>query len=262
MYPGGPRAGVERALVADVKVAAAPASTYRVQFGPHFRFADGERIVPYLDALGIGYLYASPYFRARPGSEHGYDVVDHNSAQPRDRRRGRATRDDRRVAQRRGIGHLVDFVPNHMGIGADNPWWNDVLALGRRSAYAHFFDIDWRARIDRAAARSCCRFWATTTAASSSAASWRVTFDPATGTFALRYFEHAFPLAPHTYAVVLAVAARARRRNEPRELRELADVVRRAARPVARRGRAGRAARPCRRLLGGPRAAVAPPIRG
>ena len=61
-------------LVPNVNVEAVPLSTYRVQFGPQFRFADGERIVPYLDALGIGHLYASPYFRARPGSQHGYDV--------------------------------------------------------------------------------------------------------------------------------------------------------------------------------------------
>ncbi len=59
-----------------------PVSTYRVQFGPQFRFPDGESIVPYLDALGIGHLYASPYFRARPGSRHGYDIVDHTRLNP------------------------------------------------------------------------------------------------------------------------------------------------------------------------------------
>ena len=70
------------ALVARVSIGAVPLSTYRVQFGPHFGFRDGTGIVPYLDALGIDYLYASPYFRARPGSEHGYDATDPTRIDP------------------------------------------------------------------------------------------------------------------------------------------------------------------------------------
>jgi len=192
-------------VVADVALTEVPGPTYRIQFGPHFGFADGARVVPYLAALGVGCLYASPYFRARPGSEHGYDVVDHNRLNPEigdeaEQRRMIA------LAQAAGLSHIVDFVPNHMGIGADNPWWNDVLALGRRSAYAHFFDIDWHART-LGRGKIVLPFLGDHYGAVVERGELVVTFDPATGAFALRYFEHVFPLAPHTFAMLFAFAA-------------------------------------------------------
>jgi (1->4)-alpha-D-glucan 1-alpha-D-glucosylmutase len=195
---------VERPLVANVTTPI-PVSTYRVQFGPHFRFSDGEAIVPYLDALGVGWLYASPYFRARPGSEHGYDVVDHNHLNPEI-----GSEADHRAMvgalRTRGMGHLVDFVPNHMGIGADNPWWRDVLALGRLSAYAHFFDIDWHAR-STGRGKVVLPFLGDHYGAVLERGELTVAFDRTDGAFVLRYFEHRFPLAPSTYALVLERAA-------------------------------------------------------
>jgi (1->4)-alpha-D-glucan 1-alpha-D-glucosylmutase len=120
-----------------------PVSTYRFQFNLNFGFADAHALIPYLDALGISDLYASPYLQARAGSLHGYDISNHNRLNPEigsEEEHERLTRELRR----RGMGHLLDIVPNHMGIGhSDNHWWIDVLENGPSSAYAPFFDIDW-----------------------------------------------------------------------------------------------------------------------
>jgi (1->4)-alpha-D-glucan 1-alpha-D-glucosylmutase len=111
---------------AEAREPAIPRATYRIQLNANFTFKDATAIVPYLAELGISHLYCSPYFRARAGSTHGYDVVDHNSFNPEI-----GDRDDfeRFVAQLRahGMGHVLDIVPNHVGImGADNAWWMDV----------------------------------------------------------------------------------------------------------------------------------------
>ena len=124
-----------------------PTATYRLQFSPTFTFADAAALVPYLDDLGISHVYASPYLKARPGSLHGYDVVDHNTLNP-DLGGEPAFVAWIEALRRHGMGHILDFVPNHMGIAAaDNPWWLDVLEWGRLSPFADFFDIDWE-RID------------------------------------------------------------------------------------------------------------------
>src|SRR5690606_20313983 len=118
-------------------------ATYRLQFNKEFSFEDATRLVPYLADLGISHLYASPIFKAAPGSMHGYDVVDYGEINPEI-----GTREELEtlVAALRDhdMGLVIDFVPNHMGIekGA-NPWWQDVLENGRMSRYADHFDIDW-----------------------------------------------------------------------------------------------------------------------
>ena len=121
-----------------------PLASYRLQFNRNFTFEDATGLVPYLHALGISDLYASSYFAARPGSLHGYDIVDHGALNPEI---GSLETYDRMVAalSERGMGQILDVVPNHMGIAAGaNPWWNDVLENGRSSPYAEFFDIDWK----------------------------------------------------------------------------------------------------------------------
>jgi len=118
-------------------------STYRLQFGPRFRLADATALVPYLASLGISHAYASPLLKARPGSEHGYDITDPNALNPEigGWEDFVAFTDALRA---RNMGLILDFVPNHMGIGkADNAWWLDVLEAGRSSPYAEFFDIEW-----------------------------------------------------------------------------------------------------------------------
>jgi len=120
-----------------------PVATYRLQFHRGFRFADAEALVPYLARLGVSHVYASPFLKARPGSMHGYDVVDARRINPEIGTEAGLNRLMRKL-QRHGIGMVLDVVPNHMGVlRADNPWWQDVLENGPASRYAKFFDIDW-----------------------------------------------------------------------------------------------------------------------
>lgn len=120
-----------------------PVSTYRLQVHAAFPLAAARDIVPYLGRLGISAVYTSPYFAAEAGSTHGYDVTNHNEL---NRELGGA---EAHIAftdavRDEGLQHVVDFVPNHMGIStATNPWWRDVLANGPEAPSAHFFDIDW-----------------------------------------------------------------------------------------------------------------------
>ena len=118
-------------------------STMRLQLHRDFGFDAARERLPYYAALGISHLYCSPYLRARPGSRHGYDIVDHAMLNPEI---GMRAEFDRMVdaLRRHGMSHLCDVVPNHMAIfGSDNAWWMDVLENGPASRYASFFDIDW-----------------------------------------------------------------------------------------------------------------------
>src|SRR5262249_26512926 len=124
-------------------VARLPLATYRLQFSPTFSFVDAARMVSYLSDLGISDCYTSPYFKASPGSPHGYDVIDHNALNP-----DLGSTEDYEAfvgeLRRHGMGHVLDFVPNHMGITqGNNHWWADVMENGPSSLYARFFDIDW-----------------------------------------------------------------------------------------------------------------------
>ncbi|MGE3780852.1 MAG: alpha-amylase family glycosyl hydrolase, partial [Pirellulaceae bacterium] len=121
-----------------------PVATYRLQFSRDFTFADATKLVPYLHNLGISHVYASPYLRSTKGSQHGYDIVDHTRLDPE---LGTDADFHALVGALRAhrMGHLLDLVPNHMGIGSDeNSWWQDVLENGPSSPYAGFFDIDWK----------------------------------------------------------------------------------------------------------------------
>jgi (1->4)-alpha-D-glucan 1-alpha-D-glucosylmutase len=120
-----------------------PASTYRLQIHAGFTLDAARGVIDYLKRLGVGAAYTSPYFAAQPGSTHGYDVCDHNAINPEygGADAHAAFADAARAA---GLQHVVDFVPNHMGIGTTtNAWWRDVLENGRASPAARFFDIDW-----------------------------------------------------------------------------------------------------------------------
>jgi (1->4)-alpha-D-glucan 1-alpha-D-glucosylmutase len=120
-----------------------PVSTYRLQLHKDFAFAAARDTATYLARLGVGACYTSPYFTAVPGSTHGYDVVNHNEINPE---LGGAEAHAAFVArlQELGLGHVVDFVPNHMSNAAGtNLWWRDVLENGPSSPAAKFFDIDW-----------------------------------------------------------------------------------------------------------------------
>ncbi|MBU2607734.1 MAG: malto-oligosyltrehalose synthase, partial [Chloroflexi bacterium] len=119
-----------------------PVSTYRLQFNSSFRFSDARTIVPYLRRLGISDLYASPIFKATPGSTHGYDITDPTCFNPE---LGSEEEFSALVEElkKHGMGLLLDIVPNHLAASPDNPWWLDVLESGLWSPYADFFDINW-----------------------------------------------------------------------------------------------------------------------
>ncbi len=120
-----------------------PSVPYRLQLHAGFAFDAATELVEYLAQLGIGACYTSPYFAARPGSTHGYDVSNHNAINPELGGPEAHARFVQRL-QSLGLGHMVDFVPNHMGIGTStNLWWRDVLENGPGSPGAAFFDVDW-----------------------------------------------------------------------------------------------------------------------
>ena len=104
-----------------------PRATYRLQFHKHFGFDRATELAPYLARLGVSHLYASSYLKARPGSTHGYDIVDHDALNPELGDEASFDRMNEALA-RNGLSQVLDFVPNHMGVGgADNPLWLDML---------------------------------------------------------------------------------------------------------------------------------------
>ena len=157
--------------------------------------------------LGISHVYASPYLKARPGSMHGYDIVDHRQLNPElgDERDFRAM-----VAafRQHGIGQILDFVPNHMGIGgADNVWWQDVLEWGESSEYAGWFDIDWDPDLRSLRGKVLVPFLGRQYGEVLEAGELRLRFQPDTGDFAVwAYGRHKLPICPLHYDRILGDA--------------------------------------------------------
>jgi (1->4)-alpha-D-glucan 1-alpha-D-glucosylmutase len=180
-----------------------PRATYRVQLHREFTFADATALVPYLARLGISHLYCSPFLRARAGSRHGYDVVDHDALNPEIGTRGEL---DRLVEalHEHGMGLLIDVVPNHMGVlGGDNAWWLDVLEDGQASSYAEFFDIDWRSADPALAGRVLLPILGDQYGVVLERGELRLEFEAACGRFTLVYFDHRLPIDPLAYAPLL-----------------------------------------------------------
>ncbi len=120
-----------------------PRATYRLQLRAGFGFKEVAALAPYLRRLGVSHAYLSPVFKARPGSAHGYDITDHALLNPELGTENEFA-DMIEALRREGVYRILDFVPNHMGVGgADNRIWLDVLEWGRESEYAGWFDIDW-----------------------------------------------------------------------------------------------------------------------
>ena len=184
-----------------------PFSTYRLQFNRNFTFAQATEIVPYLAALGISHCYASPYLRARPGSTHGYDIIDHQHLNPEI---GTPEEYDRFVdtLHQHGMGQILDVVPNHMGVmGSDNAWWLDVLENGEASAYADFFDIDWEPLKDELQGKILVPVLADQYGVILDRGELKLTFDQEKGEFSIFYCQHRFPVNPRGYPSVLIAAA-------------------------------------------------------
>jgi|SRR5680860_47703 len=180
-----------------------PHCTYRLQFNREFTFRQATEIAPYLHKLGISHCYASPYLKARPGSMHGYDIIDHNAINPEI-----GTEDDYRhyadTLQGLGLGQILDIVPNHMGImGSDNAWWLDVLEHGPASMYAGFFDIDWSPLKRALVGKVLLPVLGDHYGAVLERGELKLAFEAAQGVFAVHYFEHLLPLDPREYPRIL-----------------------------------------------------------
>ena len=185
-----------------------PRGTYRVQLHGEFTFRDVTKLVPYLARLGVSHVYCSPYLKARPGSQHGYDIIDHDSLNPEI---GTRADFDAFVAElrRHGMYQIADIVPNHMGVlAADNAWWQDVLENGAASTLADFFDIDWTPPSERVSHRVLLPVLGEPYGVELAAGKLELRFDAASGSFAVHYFVHRLPIDPREYPRVLAGAVR------------------------------------------------------
>jgi len=171
-----------------------PLATYRLQFNAQFTFADAQKIVPYLAALGVTDLYASPILRARKGSTHGYDIVDAVMLNPE-----LGTEEEFTelcgALDRHNMGQVLDIVPNHMAVSHENAWWTSVLENGPQSRFVHYFDIDWRD--DKLLLPILGRPYGEVLEANE----LRLGFD-ADGFF-ISYYDKRLPLAPQSYVLVL-----------------------------------------------------------
>lgn len=205
---------------------AIPRATYRLQFNSRFTFDDAAAIVPYLRDLGISHVYASPFLKARSGSMHGYDIVDHNAFNPELGGEAGFLRmsDALRAA---GLGLILDFVPNHMGVGlADNAWWLDVLEWGPKSPHARAFDIAWDALPHRRQPGVLLPILGKPYGEALRDGELTLKYDAATGSFAVWYFDHKLPVSPPGYSEILrqiVTTAGADATDAGRALRALAD---------------------------------------
>lgn len=200
-----------------------PVSTYRLQLHRDFGFADACALVPYLHALGVTDCYASPFFKANPGSRHGYDICDHSQLNPEV-----GSEEDfaafTAALNAHGMGLVVDFVPNHMGIDpAANPWWRDVLENGLCSPYAEFFDIDWEPVKDELHNKVLLPILGDQYGLALERGELRLAF--ADGTFVLRYFDYDLPLDPRQLTQVLEHDLGTLRRDLGEDNAELAEYL-------------------------------------
>ncbi len=180
-----------------------PLSTYRLQFSRAFTFNQARKIVPFLSALGISHLYASPYLKARPGSLHGYDIIDHNQLNPEIGTYPEFELLCATLAEH-GMGQVLDVVPNHMGVqGGDNAWWLDVLENGQASVYAGFFDIDWAPIKTELRGKVVLPVLANHYGTVLENAELKLCFDAGRGEFTIYYYEHRFPVDPSEYPQIL-----------------------------------------------------------
>ncbi|HQR53495.1 MAG TPA: malto-oligosyltrehalose synthase [Burkholderiales bacterium] len=186
-----------------------PRATYRLQLHRDFGFRQAAQLVPYLARLGVSHVYCSPYLKARPGSHHGYDIIDHNALNPEI-----GSREDFDAfvdaLKSSAMGHILDMVPNHMGVmGGDNAWWLDVLENGHASHYAEFFDIDWDPASAALKGKVLVPVLGDHYGALLERGEIRLAYEAATGSFSVYYYEHRFPVDPCQYPVVLERAMKA-----------------------------------------------------
>ena len=204
-------------VIAARRLTIIPRATYRLQLNQHFGFEDAARVAPYLQSLGISHAYLSPYFKARAGSTHGYDIVDHRQLNPE-------LGDDaafQRMCEslkRHSLEQILDFVPNHMGVGgADNPLWLDVLEWGADAAHAGWFDIDWDPERRYLHNKILVPVLGDQYGIELERGALQLQFDATEGSFAVwAYGTHKLPISPPNYARILG--------DEQPQLEQLADA--------------------------------------
>ena len=184
------------------RTAVIPGAFYRLQLNHDFTFRQAAEVVPYLDSLGISHCYTSPYLKARPGSSHGYDIIDHANLNPEI---GSREEYEELVAalDRHGMAQILDMVPNHMGVGSDNKWWLDVLENGRASQYADFFDINWDPQQRGLKGRVLLPVLGDYYGSVLEGSELHLEFSLEKGTFRITYYGHSFPLDPCSYPFIL-----------------------------------------------------------
>jgi malto-oligosyltrehalose synthase len=187
-------------------IANVPYATYRLQFHQGFGFADAAALIPYLAELGVTHVYASPYLRAKPGSLHGYDIIDHNAINPE-------VGDNESFAgycaalSEHGVGQILDFVPNHVGIfGTANRWFLDVLAWGEDSAFSEYFDIDWHPAKPELHGKLLVPLLGDHYGAVLTNGELKLSIDATEDGFSVWYYEHRLPVSPTTYTQILRPA--------------------------------------------------------
>ena len=170
-------------------------ATYRLQLREGMTLDRArELVVPHAHRLGASHLYLSPPFAAAPGSTHGYDVIDHNAVEPD--LGGRAALERLSEALReRGMGLMIDIVPNHMAADPANPWWRDVCEWGQASRFARHFDIDWREPLTLPVLGQPFE-------EALDQGEIAVRADAKGRGLTLAYFEAAYPLAPRSYGLL------------------------------------------------------------
>jgi (1->4)-alpha-D-glucan 1-alpha-D-glucosylmutase len=181
-------------------------ATYRLQLHAGFGFREAAALVDYLDALGVTHAYASPYLAARPGSTHGYDLVDPTRISPE--LGGEEAHEAWTSAlAARGMGHVVDVVPNHMAATADNPWWADLLENGEAAQRGDYFDVEWRP--PKEALRDKVLLPILGAQYGEVLEKGELRLERQGGAFFVRYYDRALPVSPPSVAPLLARVASA-----------------------------------------------------
>lgn len=209
-------------LYEDVRI---PLATYRVQFNKGFGFKDLKDAVPYLYALGISDIYSAPYLMAKPGSGHGYDIIDHGSLNPEV-----GTEEDYEglleALRLHSMGQLFDIVPNHMCITGGNRWWTDVLENGESSPYAGFFDIDWNPLHEGLMGKVLLPILGEQYGNVLESGALTLCFEG--GAFFFGYYEHRLPLDPSSYGDILRPGAEALEKDlgeDHKDFQELMSIL-------------------------------------
>jgi len=178
-------------------------ATLRLQFHRDFTLDDATALVDYFADLGISHLYASPLLTARPGSMHGYDVIDPTRINP-ELGGEPALRRLVDALRAKGMGLILDIVSNHMAVGGSgNAWWLDVLEWGRRSPYAQFFDIQWNSPDPLLEGQLLVPFLGSDYGDALQEGKIPLRLDIENGAFYAEHYEHRFPISPPTYGEIL-----------------------------------------------------------